>query len=196
MFPSGIHGGPLFLCTTSVSESVLFAAGFCDSKRGCDGSERFSARFLKIFRYPDSIPNAAEEMFRANLALVERVISGVCRRAGLHGADAEDFASTVNLALIENDYAILRGYEGRAPLGAFLTVVVQRMLSREWMRLRGRWHPSAEAERSGAAAVLLEKLMVRDGRSLDEAVAIVRNVDPSLDGKRARSLAEALPLRF
>ncbi len=102
----------------------------------------------------------------------------------------------MKLALIENDYAILRGYEGRAPLGAFLTVVVQRMLSREWIRLRGRWHPSAEAERSGASAVLLEKLMVRDGRSLDEAVAIVRNVDPSLDVKRARSLAEGLPLRF
>ncbi len=135
-------------------------------------------------------------MFRANLTLVERVIGGVCRRAGLHGADAEDFASTVNLALIENDYAILRGYEGRAPLGAFLTVVVQRMLSREWMRLRGRWHPSAEAERSGAAAVLLEKLMVRDGRSLDEAVAIVRNVDPSLDVRSVRALAESLPLRF
>src|SRR5437763_13119375 len=125
-----------------------------------------------------------EELFSTNLPLVERVIAGVCRRAGLRDADAEDFASTAKFALIENDYAILRGYEGRAPLGAFLTVVVQRMLSREWMRLRGRWHPSAEAERSGAAAVLLEKLMVRDGLSLDEAAAIVRNVDPSLDGKR------------
>jgi RNA polymerase sigma factor for flagellar operon FliA len=119
----------------------------------------------------------------------------VCRRAGLRGADAEDFSSTVMLALIENDYAILRGYEGRAPLGAFLTVVVQRMLSREWMRLRGRWHPSAEAERSGPAAVLLEKLTVRDGRSLDEAVAIVRNVDPSLDARSVRALAESLPQR-
>lgn len=101
----------------------------------------------------------------------------------------------MKLALIENDYAILRGYEGRAPLGAFLTVVVQRMLSREWTRLRGRWHPSAEAERGGPAAVMLEKLTVRDGRSLDEAVAIVRNVDPSLDARSARALAESLPQR-
>ena len=134
-------------------------------------------------------------MFRANLALVERVIGSVCRRAGLRDADAEDFSSTVMLALIENDYAILRGYEGRAPLGAFLTVVVQRMLSREWMRIRGRWHPSAEAERSSPAAVMLEKLTVRDGRSLDEAIAIVRNVDPSLDVRSARALAERLPQR-
>ena len=126
---------------------------------------------------------------------MERVIAGVCGRAGLRGADAEDFGSIVKIALIENDYAILRGYEGRAPLGAFLTVVVQRMLSREWTRLRGRWHPSAEAERNGDAAVLLEKLTVRDGRSLDEAVAIVRNVDPSLDARSVRELAERLPPR-
>ena len=137
-----------------------------------------------------------EELFRTNLALVERVIDGVCRRAGLRDADAEDFASTAKLALIENDYAILRGYEGRAPLGAFLTVVVQRMLSREWMRLRGRWHPSAEAERGGPAAVLLEKLTMRDGRSLDEAVDIVRTTDPSLDRNTVRQMAERLPQRF
>ncbi len=137
----------------------------------------------------------AEDLFRANLALVERVIAGVCRRAGLRDADAEDFASIAKLALIENDYAILRGYEGRAPLGAFLTVVVQRLLSREWVRLRGRWHPSAEAERSGPTAVLLEKLTVRDGRSVDEAVEIVRAVDPSLDRRQVRDLAERLPPR-
>ena len=137
-----------------------------------------------------------EELFRTNLALVERVIAGVCRRAGLRDADAEDFASTAKLALIENDYAILRGYEGRAPLGAFLAVVVQRMLSRECTRLRGRWHPSAEAERNGPAAVLLEKLTMRDGRSLDEAVDIVRATDPSLDRTTVRQMADGLPQRF
>jgi RNA polymerase sigma factor (sigma-70 family) len=136
-----------------------------------------------------------QELFETNLPLLERVIGSVCRRAGLRDADAEDFGSTVKLALIEDDYAILRGYEGRAPLGAFLTVVVQRLLSREWTRLRGRWHSSAEAERGGPAAVLLEKLLVRDGRSLDEAIPIVRNVDPSLDPTRVRELAGRLPER-
>jgi RNA polymerase sigma factor (sigma-70 family) len=138
---------------------------------------------------------SAEELFRTNLALVERVIATVCRRAGLRDADAEDFGSMAKLALIENDYAILRGYEGRAPLGAFLTVVVQRLLSREWTRLRGRWHASKEAERHGPAAVLLEKLLVRDGRSVDEVVEIVRAVDPTLDRQAVRELAERLPAR-
>ena len=136
-----------------------------------------------------------EELFRENLPLIERVIAGICRRSGLRDADAEDFGSIVKLELIENDYAILRGYEGRAPLGAFLAVVVQRMLSREWVRLRGRWHPSAEAERSGETAVLIEKLTVHDGRPLDEAIEIACNVDPSLDRAHARAIAGRLPPR-
>lgn len=136
-----------------------------------------------------------EALLRDNLPLIERVIAGVCRRSGLRDADAEDFGSIVKIALIENDYAILRGYEGRAPLGAFLAVVVQRLLAREWVRLRGRWHPSAEAQRNGDAAVLIEKLTVRDGRSVDEAVEIACNVDPSLDRARAREIAARLPAR-
>lgn len=136
-----------------------------------------------------------EELFRTNLALVDRVISGVCRRAGLRDADAEDFASTAKLALMENDYAILARYEGRSALGTFLTIVVERLLSRERARMWGRWHPSAEAVRLGEAAVLLEKLLVRDGRSLDEAIPIVRALDPSLDRRRMRELAESLPER-
>src|SRR3954452_18780458 len=136
-----------------------------------------------------------EELFKANLPLVDRVIGSVCRRAGLRDADAEDFASIARLALIENDYGILRRYEGRAPLGAFLAVVVQRLLSHEWTKLRGRWRASAEAERNGPAAVLLAELIVRDGRSLDEAAAIAGAIDPSLDRHRARELAARPPAR-
>ncbi|MEA2328396.1 MAG: hypothetical protein QOE68_3355 [Thermoanaerobaculia bacterium] len=137
----------------------------------------------------------AEELFGANLNLVDRVIAGVSRRAGLRDADAEDFASIARLALMENDYAILRAYEGRSSLGTFLTIVVQRLLSRERARIWGRWHPSAEAERLGAAAVLLEKLLSRDGRSLDESAPLVRAVDPSIDARGVRVLAARLPPR-
>jgi len=136
-----------------------------------------------------------EELFRANLKLVDRVVAGVCRRSGLRGADAEDFASAVTLALMENDYAILRAYEGRSSLVTFLTIVVQRLLAREWRRICGSWHSSAEAERLGDAAVLLEELLVRDGRSLDEAVPFVRAIDPSLDRAAVYELAARLPER-
>lgn len=135
------------------------------------------------------------ELFEANLPLVDRVIAGVCRRAGLRDADAEDFASTAKLAMMENDYSILRAYEGRSSLGTFLTIVVQRLLSRERTRMWGRWHPSAEAERLGVAAVMLEKLLVRDGRSLEEAIPFVRAADPSLDRTAVHDLAARLQQR-
>lgn len=136
-----------------------------------------------------------EELFSSNLKLIDAVITGVCRRAGLRDADAEDFASAAKLALIENDYAILRSFEGRSSLGSFLTVVVQRLLSRERARMWGRWSPSADAERLGAAAVLLEKLLVRDRRPLEEAIPIVTALHPSLDRQSLRELAGRLPKR-
>ena len=135
------------------------------------------------------------ELFRDNLKLIDRVIAGVCRRSGLRDADAEDFASTARIALMENDYAILRAYEERSSLGTFLTIVVQRLLTRERTRTWGKWHASAEAERLGPAAVLLERLLVRGGRSIDEAIPFVRTLDPSLDNASVRALAERLPQR-
>lgn len=136
-----------------------------------------------------------EELFGANLDVIDRVVASVCRRASLRDVDAEDFASTVKLALIENDYAILRAYEGRSSLETFLTVVARRLLSRERTRIWGRWNASAEAERLGAAAVLLEKLLTRDRLSLEEATPIVLAFEPSLARADVRALAGRLPPR-
>lgn len=135
------------------------------------------------------------ELFETNLQLIDRAIGSVCRRAGVWGADAEDFASTVKLALIENDYAVLRGFEGRSSLFSFLIIIVQRLLHDEWTRRHGRWHPSREAERRGEAAIVLEQLLRRDHRSIDEALPIVRNVDPSITREQLVELDRLLPAR-
>src|SRR5688572_27491653 len=66
----------------------------------------------------------AGTLFRENLGLVDRAIARVCRRAGLQGADADDFASDARLALMENDYEILRPYRSECGLETFLTVVI------------------------------------------------------------------------
>ena len=134
-------------------------------------------------------------MFADNLALIDRVIAGVCRRARLSREDAEDFASSAKLALMDNDYAILRKYEGRSSLATFLTIVVQRLLSNDRARAYGRWHPSAEAVRLGAAATLLETLVRRDGRTLDEALPIVRDQHPDLTREAAQALLMRIPAR-
>lgn len=136
-----------------------------------------------------------KKVLEANLSLADKVIAGVCRRARLQGADADDFASAAKLALIENDYEILRKYEGRAALGTYLTIVIERLLADLRVHERGRWHPSAEATRLGAAAILLETLVHRDHRSLDEALPLVQSVDASLSRVDVEALLDRLPRR-
>jgi RNA polymerase sigma factor for flagellar operon FliA len=134
-----------------------------------------------------------EELLRQNLPLVERIVERVCRRANVVGADVEDFASIAKIALIENDYAILRGYEGRAPLAAFLAVIIQRLLADEWIRTLGRWRPSAQARRLGDAGVMIEKLVRREQRPVEAVLPIVQAVDPSMTRARIEEIAAQLP---
>jgi RNA polymerase sigma factor (sigma-70 family) len=136
------------------------------------------------------------ETFEANLALIERVAGSVCRRAGIFGADAEDFVSGVRVALMENDYATLRLYEGRSSLGTFLTVVIQRFLIDERIRKGGRWRPSREAERLGEAGIVLERIVRRERRTLEEALPIVRGIDPSVTLERLAGMERRLPPRL
>jgi RNA polymerase sigma factor (sigma-70 family) len=131
-------------------------------------------------------------VFVANLPLIERVVDRVCRHWRIYGADAEDFASHVKLALIDNDYQILRKWEERSSLGGYLTVVVQRLLIDERTRSRGRWHASAEATRLGRAAVLLEALIHRDRRSIDEAMPLVTGIDPNVTRAEAEAIVSRL----
>jgi DNA-directed RNA polymerase specialized sigma24 family protein len=136
-----------------------------------------------------------EALFRESLATIDRVVERVCRRAGVYGPDAEDFAANVKLALMEDDYAILRKWAGRSALPTYLTIVVQRLLLDERARSYGRWQSSAEARRSGEAAILLENLIRRDGRSLDEALPLVRAVDPSIGRTEAEAILARIPER-
>ncbi len=95
----------------------------------------------------------AAALFESSLALIERVTATVCRRGRLLGADAEDFASSVKIALVEDDYAILRKYGGRSSFEAYLAVVVQNLLTDQRTQTLGRWRPSREAERLGEADI-------------------------------------------
>jgi RNA polymerase sigma factor (sigma-70 family) len=116
----------------------------------------------------------------------------VARRGGLSPADADDLAASVKLALIENDYAALRGFEGRCSIGTYAASIAHRLLADERMQVSGRFRPSAESKRAGEGAVLLETLVVRDHKTLDEALPLVQKVDASM----TRAAAEALLARF
>jgi RNA polymerase sigma factor (sigma-70 family) len=136
----------------------------------------------------------ARRLFEANLDVIERAIAQVGRQVRLHGADAEDFASTARLALLENDCAILAKFEGRSSLASYVAIVVRRLFIGQ-KRTEGRWHPSAEATRRGEAAMTLDRLLHYEGRSLDEALAITKAKHPDADASQLEAIAAILPRR-
>jgi RNA polymerase sigma factor for flagellar operon FliA len=109
--------------------------------------------------------------------------------------DADDLAAEVKLALIDDDYAVLRGFEGRCSLGTYVASIAHRLLADERIHVGGRWRPSAESKRAGEAAVLLETLVVHDRRPLEEALPLVQKLDPAMTREAAVALLERLPKR-
>ena len=75
--------------------------------------------------------------------------------------------------MLERNYDIFHRFTGRSSLRTYLTVVVTRMLL-DWLNATyGKWRPSAVAVRLGADAIKLDRLIWRDGYTIDEAVSIV-----------------------
>jgi RNA polymerase sigma factor (sigma-70 family) len=137
-----------------------------------------------------------EQLFLSELPRIERVIAWVCARRCLRGADAEDFASTVRVRLIENDYEIVGRFEGRSSFKTYVTAVINRLYLDYQTQRFGKWRPSAEARRLGPVALRLESLLYRDGLTFEEACGVLKT-DPQVaeSGEALRELSLKLPRR-
>lgn len=137
----------------------------------------------------------ARKLLVENLDLIERVIRFTSRRQRLDESEVEEFASIVKLKLVENDYAIIRKFESRSHFATFITIVVQRMLLDYRIHHWGKWHASAEAKRLGDLAVELERLLHRDGRTIDDALPLLQARYPDATREALEALAARLPER-
>lgn len=123
------------------------------------------------------------------------VIAFVARQSGLSPEDAEDFSQSAHLTLLERNYAPVAMFAGRSSLRTYLLIVVRRLLL-DWRDSRyGRWRPSASARRLGPDAVALDRLISRDGHSIDEAVTILESRDEATSPDALRRVADRLPQR-
>src|SRR4029450_8569814 len=111
----------------------------------------------------------------------------------------EELQSAIHLKIIENDYEVLRKFEGRSSVRTYLTAVIHRHFLDSRTALGGRWGPWAWARRAAAAGVMLDQLLTRDAISLDDAVARVRArhdvPEPALRSVAARISARTPPPR-
>ena len=142
----------------------------------------------------------AEARFLKHLDWIDRFASRACGSQSLWGADAEDFTAWVRMKLMEDDYAVVRSFVGNSELKTYLATVISRHLVNYVREQRGRWRPSAAAERLGAVAVELERLVRGGGYTLQQAGEKLRTSGRTSlsDAELARLLGqipERAPLR-
>lgn len=113
----------------------------------------------------------AKELLLQHVDLVRRVVHIACSRGFSHEAD--DCLAWVMMRLLENDYARVRRYRGSAPFSSYLRSVVLHLARDYRVSVWGKWQSSTVARRLGLAALRLERLVWRDGHSVDDAVAFV-----------------------
>jgi RNA polymerase sigma factor (sigma-70 family) len=144
----------------------------------------------------DADPTSPRALLIAELALIDRLTACVCRRRRLTPGETEEFAGHVRLKLVENDYAILRAFRHRSRLSTYLHVVIERLFLDYRTAQWGRWRPSVRARQLGPLGVLLDRLISRDGLSVDEACTVVESMHT---GRVARSdlyaMSAELPFR-
>ena len=122
---------------------------------------------------PDTVDGAT--LLTSHLAVVNSAIAIVARQNQLSLDEREELASLVYVRLLEKDSAILRQFRAESSLRTFLVVVIKRILIDAHIARNGKWRPSRRAQRIGAVAVELERLVYREGRALHDAAATLRN---------------------
>jgi DNA-directed RNA polymerase specialized sigma24 family protein len=122
---------------------------------------------------PDSA-SRGRRLLETHYDLIQRQLSYLARRSGLPEHEAEELGSWALFKLVENDYRLLAAWEGRSSFSTYLTVVLVNLMRDYRIHVWGKWRPSAAARRRGREAVLLERLWLRDGIPLDEAIERLR----------------------
>jgi RNA polymerase sigma factor for flagellar operon FliA len=136
-----------------------------------------------------------KDLFLAHLPHIDNVVAHLCRKHHFQKEECEDFRSRVRVKLIEDDYGIIRKFQGRSSLKTYLTTVVSNEMKDFLNHLWGKWRPSTEAQRLGPVAIRLEKLL-RDGLSVDEAVRTLQtNHKVEMSAQDLADLAARLPGR-
>ena len=166
---------------------------------------RFQAKIprIRLMATPPTTPGGRppEEIFLENLPHIRKV-ARQCSRS-FSPQDAEDFRSHIELKLFEDDYRVIRKFRGdkrwgdkEAKLETFLTTTIVHACYDYRDHLWGKYHASAEAKRLGPVAVLLERLLVRDGYSFEEACEILRtNEGVEMSVAELSDLRAKLPYR-
>ena len=124
--------------------------------------------------------------------VIDRIARSVCRRQCYDPDEIDDFVGWVYERLSQNDYAVLRKFQGRCSWGTYLQTVISNLQLDDRVARWGRWRSSSLAKRRGDLAVRLECLLYRDGYTFQQAVESLRAAGIKMPSQRelARLAAE------
>lgn len=128
-------------------------------------------------------PRAWEDFVDRFMGLVIHVInhSAQSRSLRLSPQDREDLCAEVFLAIIRDDFAVLRHFRGQSSLATYLTVVARRVVVREMLRRQTQNHVPA-------ATTILASASQPDGRKLEQRASDREEIERllgQLDGHEA-----------
>lgn len=99
-------------------------------------------------------PRAWEDFVDRFMGLVVHVTnhSAQCRSIRLTPEDREDLCAEVFLAIIKNDYAVLRNFRRQSSLATYLTVIARRVVVRELLARKAASRLTAPTSETAASA--------------------------------------------
>ena len=107
-------------------------------------------------------PRAWEDFVDRFTGLVIHVVNHTarCRSIMLSSSDREDFTADVLLAIVRDDFAVLRHFRGKSSLATYLTVVARRVVVRKLIETRTATSLGAAADAvAGADGAASEQRM-------------------------------------
>jgi RNA polymerase sigma factor (sigma-70 family) len=139
---------------------------------------------------------SSDDIYAAHRAVIDWAIAAVCRRQSVSNTDVDEFASVARLHLLADDCRVLRQFKGHSSIKTFLFSVIAHVFQ-DWRNAQwGKWRASAAARRTGPIAVHLERLIQRDGLSVDEACQTLKmNPQVTESHRELEDLAARLPGR-
>jgi RNA polymerase sigma-70 factor, ECF subfamily len=122
-------------------------------------------------------PRSWEDFVDRFTGLIIHVVNHTarCRSIMLSAADREDLTSEVLMAVVREDFAVLRHFRGKASLATYLTVVARRVVVRKLVDSRSASPLSAAADGAASSDAAVEQRLT----DREEVEQLLEHLDES-----------------
>jgi RNA polymerase sigma-70 factor (ECF subfamily) len=134
-------------------------------------------------------PRAWEDFVDRFTGLVIHVVNHTarCRSIMLSSTDREDLTAEVLLAVVRDDFAVLRHFRGKSSLATYLTVVARRVVVRRLVESRSATQLMEQLDENEATVVRMYHLEGKSYQEISRSTGLATNsVGPMLSRARTK----------